>query len=394
MEKLYLIVIQLIVSIVGIEFFSLEYGIIFGVIFMILIGSILGEKSLLFYVLPIIFFIRIYTGVENREISINKEIKIQTRIYEGRGEILKINGKYLNKKEYVRVDKVSDGKYEIDGVIEKISVKKYYKEYSLKIKNISRVKENYFQEKLKKFINEKNKNFSFGEKNLFNAVILGEREGIFYSIKNLFLKSGLMHLLAISGLHMGILVGGLKKITKKLPIKREIRCEIILLVLTLYFISIRITPSVQRAYIMAMIYIVGDLIYENNSIIKAWCVSFIISLLINPVIYRDVSFVMSYWAIIAIAIGVYFLNKINIKNKILNYFIFAFYIQIAMAPLIYIYFNKISFATIVLSAFLTPLGVLYITLCFISLLFPISPLVTLSYKVLIYGMELGVSIFY
>lgn len=394
MEKLYLIVIQLIVSIIGIEFFSLEYGIVFSIIFMILIGSILGEKSLLFYVLPIIFFIRICTVVENKEINIDKEIKIQTRIYEGRGEILKVNGKYLSKKEYVRVEKVQDGNYEIEGVIEKISVKKYYKEYFFKIKNIERLKENYFEKKLKKFINEKNKNFSFGEKNLFNAVILGEREGIFYSIKNLFLKSGLMHLLAISGLHMGILVGGLKKFTKKLPIKREIRCGIILLVLTLYFISIRVTPSVQRAYIMAMIYIVGDLIYENNSIIKAWCVSFIISLLINPVIYKDVSFVMSYWAIMAIAIGVPILNRMNIKNKIFNYFIFSFYIQVTMVPLIYMYFGKVSFATIILSMLLTPLGVLYITLCFVSLLFPVSQLVTLSYNILIYAMELGVSIFY
>ncbi len=73
MEIVYLIFIQLLVSIGILEFLPGMLGILTGIFFLILMGAILKERNTLFYIIPIIFFLRVYTGVSDKEITIGKK---------------------------------------------------------------------------------------------------------------------------------------------------------------------------------------------------------------------------------------------------------------------------------------------------------------------------------
>lgn len=387
MEIVYLIFIEFLVSIAVLEFLPGILGILTGIFFLILMGVILKERSTLFYMIPIIFFLRVYTGVLDKEISVGDKIDVVTRVFEGKGEILKIDGKYPRLKEYIIVNKIKDGKYNIKGEVYNINqgYKNFGNQYYLNIIESTEIEPNIFEKNMKLLIELRSKNKSYGEKNLYKALILGEKENIFKETKKLFLDTGLMHLLAISGLHMGIIVYILEKSFKCISISKKWKNISILMLISLYFFSIRITPSVQRAYIMVFIYLLGNIIYENPSIKKSFSIAFIISLLINPLIYKDPSFIMSYWAVFCIILFQPFMRRI--KGAFTSYLIFTSYIQLAMLPLSYLIFGKISLFSMLTSIILTPLGVIYIFLAFIGLILPISTISTLFYNILIKGME-------
>ena len=387
MEIVYLIFIQLLVSIGILEFLPGMLGILTGIFFLILMGAILKERNTLFYIIPIIFFLRVYTGVSDKEITIGKKIDVVTRIFEGKGEILEIDGKYTRLKEYIIVSKIKDGKYNIKGEVYNINegYKNFGKQYYIDIIENTEIEPNIFEKNMKLLVESRSQSKSYGEKNLYKALILGEKENLFKETKKLFLDTGLMHLLAISGLHMGIIVYILEKVFKGVSISKRWKNILILILISLYFFSIRITPSVQRAYIMVFIYLLGNIIYENPSIKKSFSIAFIISLLINPLIYKEPSFIMSYWAVFCIILFQPIMR--NFKGGLNSYLVFTSYIQLAMLPLSYLIFGKISLISMVSSIILTPLGVIYIFLAFIGLILPISPVSTLVYNILIKGME-------
>ncbi len=238
---------------------------------------------------------------------------------------------------------------------------------------------------------------SYGQKNLFRAVILGEKEPVYKKIKNLFTKTGTSHLLAISGLHMGIILFLLTFILTKCHVPKRERNIAILILITFYFLGIRSSPSVQRAYIMTVIFLVGNIFYQNYNLKKALLISFFISLIINPLVYKSISFVLTYSAMVGIILINYLLKFTDRKMKnisenkyilmITNYFIFTFSLQLFMAPFIYFYFGTFAFKTILFSAILTPIGSIYIFSAFLSLILPLMPLTNLFYDILIKSME-------
>lgn len=405
MDMIYLITIQLLLSIGVLELLSLNLGIVMGIICLIFIGVTLKEKSPLFYVIPILFFIRSYSEIGDYQIKVEDKITVVSRIFEGRGKILKLEGKYHKNRDYIIVNDIKNGEYLVEGeVSKKISNNQYL------LKNISsiEIKPNFIEEKFEELVDYRIKNMSYAEKNLYKGVVLGKKEQIFSKTKKLFKDTGLMHLLAISGLHLGIIIIILQSIAKNIPVNKKWKNIIILMTITLYYLSIRITPSVQRAYIMVFIYLLGNIMYENSSIKKSFCIAFMLSVLINPIIYRDVSFIMSYWAVLCIILFQPFIQKIHkflklnygvinnkkqrilfkIKENTAIYSIFSLYIQLTMAPIVYIIFGKFSILTMIASIILTPIGSLYIFMTFIGVIIPISPIVTLMYKILIKGMEI------
>ncbi|MGL5657176.1 MAG: ComEC/Rec2 family competence protein [Fusobacteriaceae bacterium] len=404
MGIIYLVTVQLLISIGILELLSLNLGILVGIVYLIFIGVTLKEKSLLLYVIPILFFIRSYTEIEDHQVQLGDRITVISRIFQGRGEVLKREGKYPKNREYILVNNTKNGEYLIQGEVTKKTFDNYYI-----LKDIESIenKPSLIEKTFEELIDNRIENMSYAEKNLYKAVVLGKKESIFSKTKKLFIETGLMHLLAISGLHLGIVVFILKFIGEKIPWNKRWKNIVILIALSLYCFSIRITPSVQRAYIMVFIYLLGNILYENASIKKSFCTAFILSLLINPIAYRSASFVMSYWAVLCIILFQPFIQKIHrylkvkaelssnknqrillrVKEKIVIYIVFAIYIQVMMTPISYIIFGKFSILAIISSIILTPIGSLYIFVAFIGIIIPISPIITIVYTILIKGME-------
>lgn len=329
----------------------------------------------------------------------DQKIYIKTRINSSKGKIEKKNEKYPLKNEYVTVDGLKDGNYILEGEIKKEKISKNYVEYSLKVLNFKYLEENILQKKLRKRVEKINENSTYAQKNLHLSVILGDRDGVSDKVKKSFSKSGISHILAISGLHIGILIGVFNWIFIKLKILKIQRNILILIILTAYYFSIRVSPSVTRAYIMGTIFLLGNIFSENSSMKKSFFIALILNVLIFPNSFKEISFILSYGALLGIIfltpylfkIQLYLKDKVGFHSlKIINYILFTFFLQLFLSPLLFIFFKDYSMKSIFFSILFTPLGTLYIVSSFLSLIFPLIPLNNLCYNILIKCIEFSI----
>ncbi len=144
-----------------------------------------------------------------------------------------------------------------------------------------------------------------GEKELpiAMALILGVKDGLDNEIKSAYAASGAMHVLAVSGLHVGILylfiLFGFKPWRDK-KYGGLIAGLFSLIILWSYALVTGFSPSVQRAVVMFSIFIVGKMFKRQRNIYNSLAFSAFILLLINPFIIYEVGFQLSYLAVFGI----------------------------------------------------------------------------------------------
>ena len=360
-------ILAIVLGLYVVPFFTLTLMIAFFLFYLYFGFKI---KKIIYYIIPILFLIRIFLSVNFNEINKEDMIIIETNIVEGRGRIEKIDNKFPIQSIYISVENISDGKYILYGSGEKISEK--YNFYNFKILEKNEISLNKFEkffnkklEKIKKYISNRCGNFLEG-------VILGERRYIYRDIRENFNYCGVAHLLAISGLHIGVVIGIILFILNIFKIKREIKYSLALIFLTIYMLGIMRSPSAVRAYIMGVVFLLGNLFYEKIDIKKSFSFALIINLLIYPTSLNNLSFIFSYICLFSI-IYVYpkfcILKKIKYKN-ILNFFIFTGIIQIFITPVSIYFFKTVPLFSYFTNFILTPLGIIFITLGFVSFFIP------------------------
>ncbi len=140
------------------------------------------------------------------------------------------------------------------------------------------------------------------------SLLLGERSNVPYHTLESFINTGTIHFLAISGLHIGILVVSLHWFLALAGLNRKAIAFIIIAFVIIYAIMTGLKPPVLRAGFMALIYygsIIIDRRWHTPSGISA---AAILMLLINPAELFSVSFQLSFLALIGI---IYLSEKIE-----------------------------------------------------------------------------------
>lgn len=368
MERIFIVSIEILILEILLYFTSLNLTVIVTILFLIYMYFIMKRKEISFYIFPLIFLIRILFFVSFSEINQGDKIYFKSNIINGYGKLQRVNKKIPFESRYISVEKISDGEYNISGEVLRTS-KKFLEVEVLEKEKIER---NRFEIYINKRLNRTKKYISNGCFNLLNGVLLGEKRYIYKDIKEMFRYSGTSHLLAISGLHIGIVIGLLTWLFGFLELKKEIKYSCILFFLTIYILSIKLSPSVIRAYIMGSIYIGSNIFYEKIDLKKSLVFAFIISVIIYPNSFTNISFLMSYMSVFSI---VYIYPKIKIEKDskykcLFNVFIFVLMLQMILTPLTLYYFKSISILAFFSNIIITPLGSIFIFLGFISLLVP------------------------
>ena len=294
------------------------------------------------------------------------------------------------------MSELADGKYNALGEFKELEKKENIDIISINRLDVEKLEdsflEKYFENRVEGFIEKGDRYF----KRVYRAIILGESREIPKELKEKFNYVGVSHLFALSGLHIGIIIGVISFISSKFSISRDKRYWVILIGLTLYFLGIKHSPSLIRAYIMGVIFLFGKILYENIDIEKSLAVSFIGSLFLNPISIYEVSFKLSYLAVAAIIFIYPFIIKFyKGKSKTVKNIILIGTIQIFLTPILIKEFGNIQLFSIFSNLIIVPLGSLYITLAFIGLLFEnfglgavIFPFVNTIFKLLIKVVEI------
>ncbi|MCK4817045.1 DNA internalization-related competence protein ComEC/Rec2, partial [bacterium] len=245
------------------------------------------------------------------------------------------------------------------------------------------------------------KKLSDQEFSLYRALILGERQGISHDLREPFNKTGLGHVLAVSGLHIGLVAWITFFIFKwilsrsySLALKIDIRKLAALLTcipVIGYTCLAGFQVSSQRAMIMALAFLWSLILGREKEVWSTLALAGLVILAIDTNALFGISFQLSFLAMIGILwLTPAFMNKISdsiktIQNKrtILDRF-FVYFIgliavtlsaTIFLLPVISFYFHRISLVTIptnisvvpILGLWVLPLGLLS------AVMLPISP---------------------
>lgn len=138
---------------------------------------------------------------------------------------------------------------------------------------------------------------------LLKGILLGARQQLPEDILDTFRTIGLAHILAVSGLHVGLITLVIHTLLSVLRLPRNIVVAGTLGVLVLYAFITNLTPSVIRATIMAALFLAGRQLDRQTDTVNILAVAAIVILLIWPSALFDLSFQLSFLATYAIITG-------------------------------------------------------------------------------------------
>lgn len=181
------------------------------------------------------------------------------------------------------------------------------------------------------------------------ALLLGAKEHLDRDLRNAYADTGAMHILAVSGLHIGILMGllafGLKGLERRGKRGKQLRVVVLLLALWGYALLTGASASVLRASTMLSFVLLGQLGQKRINIYNALAASALLLLFVDPFMVLGVGFQLSYAALLGI---VYFHPKIyrvwKAPNTVLDWLwnglAVSLAAQLATAPLSVYYFHQ------------------------------------------------------
>ncbi|WNM19980.1 ComEC/Rec2 family competence protein [Flavobacterium capsici] len=287
--------------------------------------------------------------VENKEI-VGKIIfnisKKETQISLPIGSILKIKATYYKNKNPFNPNQFDYGKYlehqEIYGQL-------YSKTTDFKIVGSEKTFRSYFSNYRENLIDNLNKtSLSKDSFSIIVALLLGQKQDISVELMKEYQYAGAVHILAVSGLHVGIIMIFLMFLLKPIPNSKKgklIKVIIILICLWSFALLAGLSPSVVRSVTMFSFLTIGTNLRRTVNIYHTLLISMLMILLVNPSFIYDVGFQLSYLAVFFILWLQPMLKSIwTPKNKILTYFWDIFTVstaaQIGVMPLSIYYFHQ------------------------------------------------------
>lgn len=202
---------------------------------------------------------------------------------------------------------------------------------------------------------------------LMTSIMLGDMNYLDDNNQIKYRELGLAHLMAISGLHIGILSTFLIYIFYLMGINRKINLLITITIIWLYGYLIGYPPSVLRALIMFTVLFYSQLINRPYDNINVLCFAAFILLICNPLWLFNIGFQLSFMAtFFLITFSKLLKNKFYPYNgKIFNSLYTIIAVQIGIIPVIAYYFNSISLVSILANLILIPLLSICVILGFI-----------------------------
>ncbi|WP_108868101.1 ComEC/Rec2 family competence protein [Aquimarina aquimarini] len=203
---------------------------------------------------------------------------------------------------------------------------------------------------IRKNINLSLSSYSFTDKQLsiINALILGQKQNLSKETFDAYKDAGAIHILAVSGLHIGIILLFLNSITS--PLNRYKRfgktLQLILIILSLWSFAIiaGLSPSVLRAVTMFSFLSIGKHMRSKASTLSSLFISAFVLLCFNPLLLFSIGFQLSYLAVLAIIliqplIAKFYAPRFYIFKKLWETFTVTIAAQIGLLPITLYYFN-------------------------------------------------------
>lgn len=189
---------------------------------------------------------------------------------------------------------------------------------------------------------------------LVKALLTGDKSDLTKEITGIFRDSGASHILALSGLHLGVLYLLLTRLTSPLgnsPKARKSRCSLIIVAALFYSIMTGATPSIIRAFLFITINETARLLGRKREPVRVLLAALTVQLALKPDVISSVGFQLSYMAMAGIFLlyptleRIYpapsgsRLSRFNPFRKIWNAAMLSISCQIFTGPIAWHYFH-------------------------------------------------------
>ena len=225
------------------------------------------------------------------------------------------------------------------------------------------------------------------------AILLGYDDNLADEVRKNYVAAGSMHILCVSGMHVGIiylLASFLLGFLNRKKWQKTLKQVLLLTLIWFYALIAGLSPSILRASLMISFVIIGEMIRRKGFIINSIAASAFILLCVNPNNLFEIGFLLSYAAVMGIVVlqkPIY--NLLYIKNKLLDkawqITAVALSAQIATIPFTLFYFNQFTTYFWLSNLFLTPISFVVVISGMVLLLVSWIPYVNTLVGYLVWG---------
>jgi competence protein ComEC len=204
-----------------------------------------------------------------------------------------------------------------------------------------------------------------------NAILVGDKSSLDSSLTDDFIRTGTVHVIAISGLNTALIAGMLMALFKFFRIKKKMNIMITSAAIIFYCFVAGANPPVVRATVMFVIIAIGYLIDRESDMLNSLAIAAFAILLWNPKELFDPSFQLSFASIAGIVLFTPGIEAILPNSK--NYFIKSIAVSLAaiisVAPIVARYFNIISPVALIANLVIVPALFVITVAAFVFLFF-------------------------
>jgi competence protein ComEC len=220
--------------------------------------------------------------------------------------------------------------------------------------------------------------YSADVQNIINALLLGQRQDMDKDTTANYTNAGVVHILAISGLHFTVLFFIFNLLLKSLErlgkSGRLLKLIGILSLLWGFALVSGLSASVVRSVVMFSFIGIGQYFNRNSNIYNSIAVSALVLLLVKPNFLFDVGFQLSYIAVLSIVWLQPLYKEVKVsKYRVVNYIadtvLISLIAQIGVLPLSLYYFNQFPLLFLVANIVVIPLSTLVLVLGLVVLTF-------------------------
>ena len=214
---------------------------------------------------------------------------------------------------------------------------------------------------------------------VLSALTVGYKEGLSEELKEQYASAGISHVLALSGMHVGILWGILGLLLYPLNnyrTGRVFRWLILNLTLWGYAFLAGLSASIVRAVIMCLFVELGNVRRSRSCSLNLLAVAAFAMLLYNPLYLFDVGFQLSFIAVFSIVVCFRpFYQWISPQNFVTKFLVATLGVslaaQIGVAPLVIYYFSNFPTYFLLSNLIVSPLVciIMYLSICSLCLFF-------------------------
>ncbi len=225
------------------------------------------------------------------------------------------------------------------------------------------------------------------------AILLGYDDNLADEVRKNYVAAGSMHILCVSGMHVGIiylLASFLLGFLNRKKWQKTLKQILLLALVWFYALLAGLSPSILRASLMISFVIIGEMIRRKGFVINSIAASAFILLCINPNNLFEIGFLLSYSAVMGIIVlhrPIY--SWFVIKNKLLDtaweYTAVALSAQIATIPFTLFYFQQFTTYFWLSNLFMTPISFVVVISGMILLLVSWVPYLNTLVGYLVWG---------